>query len=209
MEIVPIIDAGLGNSSYVVDLGDGSALVVDAPPIERFAAGHVPKSLSIELRDQFGTWLGWLAHPNQPIVIVADDDQDIADLEWQMLNVGFEPPKGRLAGGIDAWRHAALPVAETMLVPPGGVTADRPILDVRQRSEWDTSHVAGAIHVELGDVSAKASDLPGGVQVHCGHGQRAMTAASLLEREGVDAITVTTGGPADVTAAVSGAESLR
>ena len=29
MDIVPIVDVGLGNSSYVVDLGDGSALVVD------------------------------------------------------------------------------------------------------------------------------------------------------------------------------------
>ncbi len=29
MDIVPIIDTGLGNSSYLVDLGDGSALVVD------------------------------------------------------------------------------------------------------------------------------------------------------------------------------------
>ena len=29
MDIVPIIDVGLGNSSYVVDLGDGSALIVD------------------------------------------------------------------------------------------------------------------------------------------------------------------------------------
>ena len=29
MVIVPIVDIGLGNSSYVVDLGDGSALVVD------------------------------------------------------------------------------------------------------------------------------------------------------------------------------------
>ena len=193
----------------IASLQQGGALVVDARPIERFAAAHVPGSLSIELRDQFGTWLGWLADPDQPIIIVADDDQDIADLEWQMLNVGFEPPKGRLAGGMDAWCDAALPVAETTLVPPGGVTADLPILDVRQRSEWETGHVAGAIHVELGDISSTASDLPAGAQVHCGHGQRAMTAASLLEREGVDAITVTTGGPADVTAAVFGVESLR
>ena len=29
MDIVPIIDTGLGNSSYLVDLGDGDALVVD------------------------------------------------------------------------------------------------------------------------------------------------------------------------------------
>ncbi len=193
----------------VASLHDDGALVVDARPIDRFASGHVPNSLSIELRDQFGTWLGWLADPNRPIVIVADDDQDIADLVWQMLNVGFEPPKGRLAGGIKAWRATALPTAETGLIAPEGVTTDQPILDVRQRSEWETNHVAGAIHVELGEISANAPDLIGGVQVHCGHGQRAMTAASLLEQEGVESLTVTTGGPAEVAAAVAGVDSSR
>jgi hydroxyacylglutathione hydrolase len=29
MDIVPLVDEGLGNSAYVVDLGDGGALVVD------------------------------------------------------------------------------------------------------------------------------------------------------------------------------------
>ena len=188
--------------------GDG-ALVVDGRPIDRYAAGHISGSLSIELRDQFGTWLGWLADPNRSIVIVVDDDQDITNLVWQMLNVGFEPPRGRLAGGIRAWRAAGLPTVQTDLVPSGDVRADQPIVDVRQLSEWQASHIAGAIHVELGDISAKATELTAGVQVQCGHGQRAMTAASLLEQAGVDAVTVTTGGPTDVATALAGDHSPR
>jgi len=193
----------------VVSLQDDGALVVDARPIAGFASGHVPKSLSIELRDQFGTWLGWLADPNRPIVIVVDDDQDVADLVWQMLNVGFEPPEGRLAGGLTAWQAASLPTAMTELIPPQDVTADQPIVDVRQRSEWENNHVAGAIHVELGDIPAYASDLAGPVQVHCGHGQRAMTAASILEQGDIESVTVTTGGPAEVAAAIAGVGSPR
>ncbi len=188
--------------------GDG-ALVVDGRPIDRYAAGHISGSLSIELRDQFGTWLGWLADPNRSIVIVVDDDQDITNLVWQMLNVGFEPPRGRLAGGIRAWRAAGLPTVQTDLIPSGDIRADQPIVDVRQLSEWQASHVAGAIHVELGDISAKATELTAGVQVQCGHGQRAMTAASLLEQAGVDAVTVTTGGPTDVATALAGDHSPR
>jgi hydroxyacylglutathione hydrolase len=193
----------------VASLHADGALVVDVRPIDRYAAGHIPSSLSIELRDQFGTWLGWLADPNRPIVIVADDDQDIANLIWQMLNVGFEPPKGRLAGGIEAWRAAGLPTPQTGLVPPESVTTDQPILDVRQRSEWETGHIEGAIHVELGDILVNAPDLTEGALVHCGHGQRAMTAASLLEQKGVESVTVTTGGPAEITAAVAGVGSSR
>jgi len=195
--------------AQVKSLQEEGALVVDARPIDSFAAGHIPNSLSIELRDQFGTWLGWLADPQRSIVIVSDDNQDIANLVWQMLNVGFEPPQGRLAGGIEAWRADGLPTVQTGLIPPENVTTDQAILDVRQRSEWESNHVAGAIHVELGEIQASAADLPRVLQVHCGHGQRAMTAASLLEQAGLDALTVTTGSPSDVSAAVAGAASPR
>jgi hydroxyacylglutathione hydrolase len=191
----------------VATLQTGGAAVVDARPIERYAAGHIPDSLSIELRDQFGTWLGWLADPDRPIVIVVDDDQDTTSLVWQTLNVGFEPPRGRLAGGIDAWRVAGRPVTKTDLIPAGSISADRTIVDVRQSSEWQANHVTGAIHVELGDVVAQANQLEGDVQIHCGHGQRAMTAASLLEQAGAEALAVTTGGPKQVAAALAGSHS--
>jgi len=185
----------------------GGAVVVDARPIDRYAAGHIPRSLSIELRDSFGSWLGWLVDPSRPIVVVVDDDQSTTNLMWQTLNVGFEPPKGRLAGGISGWRKVGQPVAQTDLISAGGVSADRTIVDVRQFSEWQTDRVAGAIHVELGDIAAQAARLEGGVQLHCGHGQRAMTAASLLEQADVEVVAVTTGGPSEVTAALAGGRS--
>ncbi len=187
----------------VARLQTGGAVVVDARPIERYATGHIPNSVSIELRDQFGTWLGWLADPNRPVIIVVDDDQDITSLVWQTLNVGFEPPKGRLAGGISAWRAAGRPVTQTDLIQPADVSADRTIVDVRQLSEWQTDHVTGAIHVELGDIAAQAAQFERDIQIHCGHGQRAMTAASLLERAGVETPAVITGGSRQVTAALA------
>jgi len=187
----------------VASLQAGGALVVDARPIDQFASGHIPNALSIELRDQFGTWLGWLADPSQPIVIVSDDGQDVSSLVWQMLNIGFEPPRGLLAGGIDAWRSAGLRTVQTGLTTPDGVVPERAILDVRQNSEWVTGHVPGAISIELGEIAASKHDFTGGVQVHCGHGQRAMTAASLLEQRGVESVTVTTGGPSEIAAVVA------
>ena len=188
----------------VATLQAGGGVIVDARPIERYAAGHIPNSISIEMRDQFGTWLGWLVESDRPVVIVVDDDQDITKLMWQTLNVGFEPPKGRLAGGIKAWRAASRPITQTDLIPPEDVSPDRTTVDVRQLSEWQTDHVTGAIHVELGDIAAHATRLNGDVQLHCGHGQRAMTAASLLEQAGGEALAVITGGPREVTAALAG-----
>jgi rhodanese-related sulfurtransferase len=60
-----------------------------------------------------------------------------------------------------------------------------PVLDIRQLSEFDSGHIPGATHVELGDLPTRAADVPPGpMVVMCGHGQRAMTAASILQRTG-------------------------
>jgi len=59
----------------------------------------------------------------------------------------------------------------------------------------------GAPHLEFG---APASPNPRGigVVVHCGHGRRAMTAASLSAGSGVVDLAVTDAGPADLTPAL-------
>jgi rhodanese-related sulfurtransferase len=77
------------------------------------------------------------------------------------------------------------------------------VLDVRQVAEYASGHVPGAVHVELGDLPGQAQDAPKGVVVMCGHGERAMTAASLLERAGHRGLAVLAGGAED-WAAVTG-----
>jgi glyoxylase-like metal-dependent hydrolase (beta-lactamase superfamily II)/rhodanese-related sulfurtransferase len=86
------------------------------------------------------------------------------------------------------------------------------ILDVRQDSEFAAGHVTGAVHVELGHLpeslsggpvgSPAADRLPAGpVLVMCGHGERAMSAASLLRAGGRRDVTVFVGGPSEWAAA--------
>jgi rhodanese-related sulfurtransferase len=72
------------------------------------------------------------------------------------------------------------------------------VLDVRQDSEYAEGRLPGAAHLELGDLPAHADRVPAGLTVvMCGHGERAMTAASLLERARHRQIAVLDGGPAD------------
>ena len=74
------------------------------------------------------------------------------------------------------------------------------MLDVRQRSEWTSGHLPGAVHAELGTLTGPAAGLPEGpVAVMCGHGERAMTGASLLAAGpgGAAAVSVLRGGPGD------------
>src|SRR6266542_3487484 len=174
----------------------GGAELVDARPIAAFAAGHVPGALSIPLRPSFATWLGWLVPDDRPLLVVLEPDQDRGDLVRQARKVGYERLAGELDGGMAAWRSAGLPQARIEIAE----VAERPsgtVLDVRQQGEFASGHLLGARHVELGALTG-AGELPGGpLAVMCGHGERAMTGASLLQRAGHRDLTVLVGGPGD------------
>ena len=174
--------------------------MIDVRPIGDFAAGHIPGAVSIPLREQFATWLGWLLPADVPLGFVLADGQDPAEVAWQALKIGYEDLAGQLAGGMAAWQAAGGPVERTELVTPDRV-GDRPVLDVRQAAEYASGHVPGAVHVELGDLCARIQDVPAGAVVMCGHGERAMTAASLLRRAGQRGLAVLAGGAADWAAA--------
>ena len=177
------------------------AQVVDVRQVPDFAAGHLTGAVSIPLRDAFATWLGWVVSPDRPVVIVRGVAQDPAEIAWQAAKVGYDNLVGELTGGPEDWIGAGLPVSTTALIPPGEVAGQR-VLDVRQTAEFTTGHLPGAAHVELGDLADRAADLRGRpVVVMCGHGERAMTGASLLERAGVTGVAVLAGGPEDWAAA--------
>ena len=161
-----------------------------------FAAGHIPGSLSIELRPAFASWLGWLVSADRPLVFVLGPVQERGELVRQALGIGYERLEGELAGGIDAWSHAGRPLAAihlTRSLEPG----HPPLVDVRQASEYRGGHVPGALPIELGDLAGPAiGDLPRQAVFMCGHGERAMTAASIAARSGSEP-TVFIGGPED------------
>ncbi|MEU5894367.1 rhodanese-like domain-containing protein [Streptomyces sp. NPDC047461] len=174
-------------------LGQG-AQIIDVRPVTDFAHGHIPGAISIPLRDQFATWLGWLLPDATPLVFVTAPGQDLAELTWQALKIGYE----RLAGHLEwpAWQ-ADGGQQQTIDLLTADRIADRPVLDIRQRAEHVTGHIAGAIHIELGDLAGHADEAPAGAVVACGHGERAMTAASLLARAGHGDLAVLDGGPGD------------
>jgi hydroxyacylglutathione hydrolase len=181
-------------------VSDGAELV-DVRAIDAVAAGHVPGALSNPWRAQFATWLGWLVPRDRPVVFVTDTTIDEADLTWAALTIGFERLAGVLEGGMDAWRSSGRPVATTPLVAATDVGGRR-LIDVRRRAEFAAGHAARATHLELGALTGHADQADRGpVLLYCGHGERAMSAASLLERAGHGNVAVLTGGPDDLARA--------
>ena len=69
-------------------------------------------------------------------------------------------------------------------------------------NEWSAGHLPDALHVELGRFHDPTQvTLPDGpITVMCGHGERAMSEASILRRSGRE-VSVLAGGPADWAAA--------
>ncbi|MEX1124603.1 MAG: MBL fold metallo-hydrolase [Acidimicrobiia bacterium] len=174
--------------------GEGAA-VVDVRSVAAWASGHVPSSLSIRFRDSFASWLGWLVDIDAPLIFVTEPGQDRAALAARCLDIGYESLAGELAGGIEAWSAAGRPVSSTPTASIGEHDGGH-LVDVRQASEWRAGHIPGVVHAELG--SLQAASLPHGpVAIHCGQGERAATAASLLEQAGRSNVTILSGGPDD------------
>lgn len=182
---------------------DHGADLIDVRPVDEFAAGHVPGSLSIELRPQFQSWLGWLVELGRPLTFIAGAHQDRAELVRQCLNIGHSKLVGELTGGIETWTAAGLARSTIPLINAVDLDPAEQILDIRQASEWTVGHIPGAHHVELGALrgadalgaaltsaaltSTALAETERGAEplaVMCAHGQRSMTAASLLARHG-------------------------
>jgi hydroxyacylglutathione hydrolase len=206
----PVSLRGL-DAATVREMLPSGARIVDVRPIADYSAAHVAGSLSIQLRPAFATWLGWLADPNRPLVVVRNSDQDPDEILWQALKIGYENIAGELSGGIEAWRSVGGLVAETPLVSASqvrdGEAAGSTVLDIRQAAEYAANHAPGAVNLELGRLTDSAVAIAGPpneqLVVMCGHGERAMSAASLLEAAGRRYVAVFAGGPDEWPSAAS------
>jgi glyoxylase-like metal-dependent hydrolase (beta-lactamase superfamily II) len=176
----------------------GGAQIIDVRPVDAYTGGHIPGSLAIPLRPAFATWLGWLVpSPATPLIFVRDAGQDPGEIIWQALKIGYANPTGELDGGLPAWAAAGGPVATTSLITPARLDPAR-VVDVRQAGEYAGGYVPGARNIELGALAGETATLGGQpVVTMCGHGERAATAASLLERAGHTDAAVFPGGPPD------------
>ncbi|WP_017601472.1 rhodanese-like domain-containing protein [Nocardiopsis lucentensis] len=83
-------------------------------------------------------------------------------------------------------------VPETVVteVPEGAY-----LLDVREDDEWRSGHAPGAVHIPLGQLGARAGEVPQDRKVYvvCRVGGRSAQAAAALNQAGWDAVNVAGG----------------
>ena len=179
------------------------AIVLDTRPAAQYGAGHVPGSLHIGLSGQFASWAGALVSPQPPILLVAEDEEQVREARVRLARVGIENVAGYLAGGILEWDRAGLPLATMEQINvgelderlrEGGVR----VIDVRRPAEWSSGHIAGSENVPLNALAERSGSLPKDrpLAVLCAGGFRSSIASSVLERQGFTKITNVVGGMA-------------
>jgi rhodanese-related sulfurtransferase len=80
-------------------------------------------------------------------------------------------------------------------VPAAEVPADALLVDVREPDEWTAGHAPGAVHIPLGQLGARYTEIPqdGRVYVICRAGSRSNQAAHALAGAGWDVVNVSDG----------------
>ena len=175
--------------------------VVDVRPGEQFALAHVPGSINIALSGQFATWAGTVLGLSSRPILIAETPEQVEEARVRLARVGIEDLSGYLAGGLEGWRAAGLPVARTPQLTVDELRArvaerEVRVLDVRRQAEWDAGHIAGAQLWALDKFKASlpAIEKESPVAVHCKSGYRSIVACSLLERAGYKNVINVTGG---------------
>jgi hydroxyacylglutathione hydrolase len=169
-----------------------------------YARGHIPGVYHVELRPAFASWVGWVVPFGTPVILVSETTEVHEYAVRQLIRIGYDDLPGYLDGGMDAWMSAGLPVQRVQVLTMREVrqrlTEDSGdpliVVDVRQAHEWATGHVPRAELVEAGALPTVDLRLPRDklLAIHCGHGQRAATGLSVLERRGYEELALVAEG---------------
>lgn len=183
-------------------LAADGALILDLRDGATFAAGHPYGALNLAFGPKLGYWAGWVVPPDDPLLLLADEPAQAEEAATQLLRVGLERIEGTIAGGYDAWIGAGLPVSEIgqmsarQLRDALRAKDDLQVVDVRTPREWSGGHIDGSINIPVGEIPARARELPVGgvIATICEGGYRSSLAASLLAHEGIPRLINVAGG---------------
>jgi hydroxyacylglutathione hydrolase len=187
-----------------------AAVLVDLRPSAEFCAAHPPGAINIAFGPSVGYWAGWLLPGDSRVVLFGAAQRDANEVRRQLMRVGIDHVLGLVEGGIDGWRKSGHATRSITQLDPRGLHdlvargESIRIIDVRTPHEWRQSHIEGSIHLPVGDISARAGELPHDVLLTtiCEGGYRSSLAASLLARAGFPRVANVAGGMAAYRAAV-------
>jgi hydroxyacylglutathione hydrolase len=170
-------------------LEEGAPLV-DTRPAAEYAARHVPGTLTVPLGKSFTTWAGSVLPYDRPFFLLAEEAR-VEEAVRDLAMIGLDRVGGYFApGAVDEWIAAHGEGGSTVDVAPEALEAHRAagaeVLDVRNSSEYEAGHLAGARNLPLGRLAERMDEIPRDrpLVVHCQSGARAGVAMGVLRANG-------------------------
>jgi hydroxyacylglutathione hydrolase len=169
--------------------------VVDLRSRTAFAAGHLPGTLNFELGTSLATYLGWLIPWAMPLTLIGDSPEAVTAAQRDLCRIGIDKIEAAASGPSRRWagggRLEEFATADFATLAARADRGSLVLLDVRRRGEWQISHIQGAVHIPLHELSARLGEVPDGeIWVHCEAGYRSAVGASLLAARGRQVVAI-------------------
>ncbi|PAQ15325.1 MBL fold metallo-hydrolase [Bacillaceae bacterium SAOS 7] len=189
-----------------VEATDASALhewlendmVIDTRASSEFAERHIAGTINIPFNKSFTNWAGWLVNYEAPLYLLIEEGNLSAILK-ALRSIGIDNTVGYM--NVNAALEQVSELESYENIEPAAIQekvekGDIQVLDVRNQTEWDEGHIAGAIHVMLGTLPDRLDEVPQDqpILVQCAAGGRSAIAASVLQAKGIKNVTNLLGG---------------
>lgn len=177
------------------------ALVVDASEPAAFGGAHIKGAYSICL-EGLPIFAGWVLPYDKPILLVLEDHSHVERATRYLMRAGYDGVIGYLKDGIKAWYNAGFLIENLPLLSVQQLRdridqcKELLVLDTRGQDEWDSGHIKGALHLYVGHLESRLSEVPKGklIAVICRVGHRSGLGASILLRAGYPEVYNVLGG---------------
>jgi len=172
-------------------VGKDDAVILDTREKEDYATGHIPGSLLSPLNKQFNTVAGsYITEDDQFYLVVSEHQltEAVRDLYRIGLDnvVGYVTPRDILMYKDQGGEMEKLEVVTFEDVE--NLDSNELVVDVRKASEYEASHVDGAINFAHTRLLPNKENIPADkkLYLHCMTGGRSAVASAFLKRNGFD-----------------------
>lgn len=165
--------------------------LVDVRTADEIRGGVVPGALAIPYGKGLTNWAGWLLSYDEPVTLIAHDQDSANRAARDLATIGLDVVANWIKPS-----DVGSDFPTMQLLEPTDIRADDVILDVRGANERSASFIPHSVHIPLGELPNRTSELPSGkrIVVHCGSGSRTPISYSILKNAGKDDVWELSGG---------------
>ena len=179
------------------DAAKFDGVIVDVRQVAKYGDGHVPNSINIGLGGQFASWAGTTIPIGTPLLIAAEDRNQVDEAVTRLARVGHENVKGYLL--YENNPAVGRSVEQIGVEVASGIVGSEETLqfiDVRRPSEYEAGHARGAMNIPLDRLSDDLGRLDPSIATYviCQSGYRSSLATGLLAKAGFDRVLNVSGG---------------